>query len=162
MEFKKINMTPSDVAKFFLIRSIEDGDLISPLKMQKLVYYAYVWTLVKNRKKLFDEGIEAWSNGPVVPSLYEDLKKYGSSPIEENYIDEKKDKDLFNKFPDDVKNTLDEVYEKYAVKSAFELVVLTHTEKPWAKARQGLAPEESSNKPISDEDIFEHYNSANL
>ena len=45
---------PSDVAKYFLYRAIQDGELVSPLKMQKLLYYAYSWTLVKNKKKLFD------------------------------------------------------------------------------------------------------------
>ena len=36
------NISPSNVAKYFLYKSMQDGDLVSPLKMQKLVYYGYV------------------------------------------------------------------------------------------------------------------------
>ncbi len=78
--------TASDVARYFLGLATEDGDLITNLKMQKLVYYAYAWTLVKNDRKLFDEPIQAWANGPVVPSLYQELKCYRAGPIEEEFL----------------------------------------------------------------------------
>lgn len=153
-------VTPSDVAKYFLYRATLDGELISPLKMQKLVYYGYAWTLVKNRKKLFEEQIEAWPNGPVIPSLYRELKKYESSPIPARYLgisDKKGIEKLENKFPEDIRQTLDKVYEKYVTKTAFELVVLVHSERPWKEAREGLSPSERSNNPISDDLIFETY-----
>lgn len=154
---------PSDVARYMLFRAHEDGELVSPLKMQKIVYYAYVWTLVKNKKKLFEEPIEAWPNGPVIPSLYQNLKKYGSSPIGDEFIgiNSQDDLDLLvSKFPREVKTTLDEVYEEYSPKSAFELVVSTHGEKPWIEAREGLESTEKSNNPISDNTILEQYASA--
>lgn len=151
------DISPSDVAKYYLYRSTFDGELISPLKMQKLVYFAYVWTLFKNKQKLFEEKIEAWPMGPVAPSLYRKLKRYGSAPIGRDFIDVKKEDTLTKKFPPEIKKTLDEVYEKYMTKTAFELMVLAHEEKPWLKARKDLAPHESSNNPISDEDILEEY-----
>jgi len=153
-------ITPSNVAKYFLYRAIQDGELVSPLRMQKLLYYAYSWTLVRNKKKLFDEKIEAWPSGPVVPSLYRELKGYGSAPIDEKYLGVKNEVELkavFSKFPKDVKATLDKVYEDYMTKTAFELVTLTHSEKPWAETRKGLLATESSNKPISDDLIIQQY-----
>lgn len=157
---KTANIDPSDVAKYFLYRSTQDGELVSPLKMQKLVYYAYVWTLIKNRRKLFNEKIEAWPSGPVVPSLYRKLKGYGSAPINEDYLGVKSEKELeaiFSKFSDDVKATLDKVYEDYMTKTAFELVTLTHSEKPWAETRKGLSATEPSNRPIPDDLILQQY-----
>lgn len=154
------NISPSDVAKYFLYRSNQDGDLVSPLKMQKLVYYAYVWTLVKNKKKLFDEKIQAWPSGPVVPSLYKELKSYGSAPIDEKYLGVKNEAELnaiFSKFPKEVKEVLDGVYETYSTKTAFELVALTHAEKPWLEARNNLAATKPCNNPISDETILKQY-----
>lgn len=151
---------PSDVAKYFLYRSAQDGDLITPLKMQKLVYYAYAWTLVKNGKKLFGEKIQAWPSGPVIPSLYNELKQYGSAPVSLEYLgvtSEEKIGPLIEKFPSNIKPTLDAVYEQYISKSAFELVALTHSEKPWLEAREGLSPTERSNVTISDETIFQQY-----
>ena len=38
-------------------------------KLQKLVYYCQTWSLVWDEKLIFDDPIEAWANGPVVPSL---------------------------------------------------------------------------------------------
>jgi uncharacterized phage-associated protein len=70
-----------DVARYFLLRVLEDGDYITNLKMQKLVYYAYGWTLVKHGQRLFDDPIQAWPSGPVVPALYALLSRYGSTPI---------------------------------------------------------------------------------
>jgi uncharacterized phage-associated protein len=66
-------------------------------------------------------------------------------------------KRLEGKFPEDIKQTLDDVYEKYVTKTAFELVVLVHSEKPWKEARKGLSPSERSNNPISDHSIMETY-----
>lgn len=158
-------ITPSDVAKYFLYRAVQDGELVSPLKMQKLVYYAYSWTLVKNKKKLFNEKIEAWPSGPVIPSLYQELKNYGSAPIDEKYLGVKSEAGLgavFSKFPTDIKDTLDVVYENYMTKTAFELVTLTHSEKPWVEARKGLSVTERSNKAISDDLIIKQYGQQTL
>lgn len=154
----KNEITPLDVAKYFLLKSIDDGELISPLKMQKLVYYAYVWVLVLRHKKLFDEGIEAWPSGPVAPSLYMGLKKYGSAPISEECLGSKKEiKDLLSKLPKEITVVLDKVYEKYMTKTAFELVVLTHSETPWIQTRKGLKATDHTNNVISDKLIMTHY-----
>ena len=57
-----------DVAQYFLAKADEDaGDLMSNLKLQKLVYYAQGFALVLLEKPLFPERIEAWIHGPVVP-----------------------------------------------------------------------------------------------
>lgn len=165
-ELVSSNISATDVAKYFLYRSFHDGDLISPLKMQKLVYYAYAWTLVINKKRLFNERIEAWANGPVVPSLYQQLRHYSASPIGADFLGSNIPEDLtapedlsgFEKiFGIDVANTLDKVYNDYMTKTAFELVISTHSEKPWVSARAGLALTERSNRPILDNIIMEEY-----
>ena len=60
-----------DVANYFLSLCDEDaGDLISNLKLQKLVYYAQGFHLAISGEPLFDEKIMAWEHGPVIPQLY--------------------------------------------------------------------------------------------
>lgn len=153
-----VKLLPSDVARFFLYRSMFDGELISPLKMQKLVYYAYAWFLAVHKKKLFEESIEAWANGPVVPTLYHELKAYGSSPIDEDFLGTRENiESVMCKFDKDMSSTLETVYQEYMTKTAFELVVSTHSEKPWLEARKGLLPTERSNNPISDHAILQQY-----
>lgn len=150
-------MTAQDIAKYYLARASSDGDLISPLKMQKLVYYAYVWVLVQtNGQRLFSQNIEAWPNGPVVSDLYRDLKVYGSMPISDEYVG---DISTLQQAIDNsgYKEILDDVYERYMPKSAFELVTLTHTEEPWNEARRGLEPTDSCNVALKDSTILTAY-----
>ncbi|MCU7922226.1 MAG: DUF4065 domain-containing protein [Candidatus Thiodiazotropha sp. (ex Dulcina madagascariensis)] len=116
-----------DVANYFLASSQEEtGDLISNLKLQKLVYYAQGFYLAVYNEPLFDERIEAWTHGPVVPDLYHHFKKYeaGSIPPPEEFD--------FESFDEQVKDLLDEVNEIFGQYSAWKLRNLTHDEPPWA------------------------------
>ncbi|WP_276883364.1 Panacea domain-containing protein [Campylobacter cuniculorum] len=54
----------------------ENPDEITKLKLIKLVYYANALSLVYLEKPLFKEAIEAWKHGPVIASLYDELKQY--------------------------------------------------------------------------------------
>ncbi len=152
--------TVTDVAKYFLALAREDGDLITNLKMQKLVYYAYAHVLINNGRRLFKEPIEAWPNGPVVSNLYRQLKRYGASPIGEDFsrIESEAEFDaLVARFPEDVLETLNGVYETYMPMSAFQLVTSTHGEKPWREARRGLSPTDHSENILADEDFIEQF-----
>ena len=152
-------ISPTEIAKYFLIRAEKDGELITPLKMQKLVYFAYVFYLVSKRgaEKLFEEKIEAWPAGPVIPSLYKKLKKYGSAPINVKSFVDISEKKIFEKNDQRIINILDKAYETCQKYTAFELVVLSHREKGWLEARKGLEPYEKSNNFILDKHILEQH-----
>lgn len=149
------------IAQHFLHRANFDGDLISPLKMQKLIYYAYVWVLVNSSKQLFEEKFQAWTNGPVLPSLYQNLKRFGYSPINDLLITDMTDQEILDEIKDNFGiNTIEiieMVYEEYIGKSAFELSAMTHNELPWKKARGELNATENSETELSDEDIIIQY-----
>ena len=55
-----------DVARY-IVRQLAP---LSTIKLQKLVYYSQAWHLVWEDAPLFDERVEAWANGPVVPEIY--------------------------------------------------------------------------------------------
>jgi uncharacterized phage-associated protein len=59
-----------------------DGSDLTPLKLQKLVYYAHGWHLALTGQPLIDERIQAWQYGPVTPSLYRDLREYGNQKVD--------------------------------------------------------------------------------
>jgi uncharacterized phage-associated protein len=145
------------VAKYFLAKAMEYGDLITNLKMQKLVYYAYAAALVCLNEHLFESRIEAWSNGPVVPLLYGELKQFGGSPINASFLGDQDIEDLKEAFTEEQLQLLDKVFARYGSLSAFELVVLTHSEDPWLEARKGLQSHQSSNAVISDDVIRSTY-----
>ncbi|MQC08101.1 Panacea domain-containing protein [Morganella morganii] len=119
-------LTCFDVADYFLSRcDDESGDLISNLKLQKLVYYAQGFSLALLGEPLFEEKIEAWMHGPVVAKLYGKYKKYGKDPLPFEGFDE-------SKFTEDQLDLLDEVYDVYGQFSAWKLRNMTHEEEPWS------------------------------
>lgn len=118
-----------DVAEYFLTSVDEEaGDSLSSLKLQKLLYYAQGYNLAIHGAPLFNEAIEAWEHGPVVPLLYRQYKQHGSEPIPPpKAID-------VAKFDNQTRELLDEVFEVYGQFSAAKLRNMTHAEKPWLDA----------------------------
>lgn len=130
--------TSKQIADWILSKiNIEAGDTISPLKLQKLLYYCQAWHLAVFSKPLFKEEIEAWSHGPVIPSQY---KRFANTlrngSIKMDNI--KKESIVFEN--EETKNLLEEVFEIYNEHSANYLENLTHSEKPWIEARGSLQP----------------------
>lgn len=76
----------SAIANEFLNLAEVDGDSITHMKLQKLVYYAHGWHLAIQKTPLINERIEAWKFGPVVPSLYHEFKTVGAGPIESRAV----------------------------------------------------------------------------
>lgn len=120
-------MKAQDIADLLLYWANRDGDLISNLKLQKLLYYAQAWYLVNFDKLLFNDPIEAWSFGPVIPNLYRKYKRFGCNPIK--YSD--KDGEEEKQFSKQQLAFLEEFYGVYIGIPAHTLVNVSHNEKPW-------------------------------
>lgn len=114
------------VAEYFICLTDPDvGEIISNLKLQKLVYYAQGFHLAMHITPFFDEDILAWEHGPVVEELYHEYKAYGAQAIPQpKEFDD-------SVFSDIQKNLLKEVYEVYGQFSAWKLRNMTHSEAPW-------------------------------
>jgi uncharacterized phage-associated protein len=125
------------VAKFI----IQESDRISNLKLQKLLYYVQGWHLGLKGVPLFDEDIQAWVHGPVVPIVFQIYRCYGWQPIE-------KHTDHVALPPNEAKHikSVLRVYGKYA---GDDLKRMSHNEEPWRIARKGIAATELSNEVIS-------------
>ena len=75
------SIKPQAIANAFLERAKSEGRTLTPLQVQKLVFLAHGWSLSLRGKGLIDEPIQAWTYGPVIRSLYDDFKSFGSDPI---------------------------------------------------------------------------------
>jgi uncharacterized phage-associated protein len=118
--------TVKDIAKCFLfIDDQNQGSGISNLKLQKLVYYAQGFFSAIYDKKLFDEDIEAWQHGPVVPELYHHFKAHSRNPIPFT-----EDFDT-TKIGEDELELINEVYDVFGPYEAWKLRNMTHEETPW-------------------------------
>lgn len=116
------------VASYFIEQSslLQENDLTN-LKLQKILFYAQAETLHKVGVPLFNEPIEAWKYGPVVPQVYEWLKGCGAYPITAF------DVDLASEEIDPAADRLlSDVWSRYNKYSAGYLVDKTHAEgSPW-------------------------------
>ncbi|OAV75233.1 putative phage-associated protein [Bacteroidales bacterium Barb7] len=111
------------------IPDTDSGELISNMKLQKLLYYLQGFHLAYFGKPLFEEEIEAWMYGPAVPSVYEHFKGYRNKGIE--YTD-----DVIS-LSEEEEALFDEVYRIYGVYSAIGLMEMTHKETPWRTTPTG-------------------------
>lgn len=127
---------------------------MSAMKLQKLVYYCQAWSLVWDGEALFPDRIEAWANGPVVPTLYDWHR--GKFKVSSSDLPPDADDDAFSQ---DQQDTIDAVLHYYGDRSPQWLSDLTHLEDPWKDARKGLAPGERSGRPITLESMAEYYES---
>ncbi|WP_017325837.1 Panacea domain-containing protein [Synechococcus sp. PCC 7336] len=147
-----MDISASKFAPYFILRAHADSQFgISPLKLQKLLYYAQAWSLVFRNNILFLDRIEAWVHGPVIPTVYHKCKPFydqaipiDSFPSESTWLS-------------DELEILDEVWNTYGHQSGQFLVELTHAEFPWRHARRGLYPHQPSHRPIFLEDMRRYY-----
>ena len=65
-----------DVARYIGLSLINKGLSVSPLKLQKVLYYVQSWNMVifGRDKTLFPQAPQAWVNGPVYPEIYYEYK----------------------------------------------------------------------------------------
>lgn len=134
-----------DVAAYILDKCGE----MTAMKLQKLLYYSQAWSLVWDEEPLFRERIEAWANGPVVPDVYECHRgqfKVSKWP--------KGDPSRLSKSQ---KATIDAVLKHYGSKPAQWLSDLTHLERPWRQAREGVEPGARGNTEITHAMMAEYY-----
>jgi uncharacterized phage-associated protein len=122
---------------------------VTSMKLQKLIYYCQAWHLVRANTPLFEDRIEAWSQGPVIPSIY---KKH-------------RNKFQVSSWPGgnaqalDVKEleTIGWVLDKYSHFSAESLSRMTHIELPWRIARGLSQPDEKSSEEITQPKLKYYY-----
>ena len=136
-----------DVAAYILNKK----GSITTWKLQKLVYYCQAWSVVWDEKPIFAERIEAWASGPVVRELYDEHKgMFQISGLEKGNTDNLKLEE---------KETIDVVLQAYGDKPAQWLSDLTHMEKPWNEAREGIPIGQNCENEITLSSLEEYYGS---
>ena len=140
-------MTVFAVADWFLQKQS-----MNHKKLQKLCYYAQSWNLVFNGTAMFDGDFQAWVHGPVHMSLWHRLSSYG-------YLDIESDKFARDRvsLSEEISSVLNDVWATYGKYSGYQLELLTHNERPWLAAREGLSSTQPSNNIIDRRIMREYY-----
>lgn len=148
-------VSANQAATWLIVHAEQHGDCLTNLKLQKLLYYAQAWHLALYDDPLFDETLEAWVHGPVVPSVYHEYKSFGWQPI---YLDPAR---YAIALPEDVAEHLAEIYRVYGGYTGHQLELLSHNETPWQAARGDLAMDKPCSNPIG-LDLMRDYYKARL
>jgi putative zinc finger/helix-turn-helix YgiT family protein len=132
----------------YLLFQCED---ITPLALQKALYYVQGLYYAFTENFMFNEDCEAWVHGPVYREIYNRYSSYRFDPIEgENEFD-------VSLFTDSEKAVLDSVVQYLCCYSGKILERFTHSEMPWIKTRGNLPADAHSDFIISKELIGEYF-----
>jgi len=145
-------VTPNHAADFLLAESREQGEVLTNLKLQKLLYYAQAWYLALEDRALFSEDFQAWAHGPVLPSQYHRFKEFAWRPLTVDVTQPT----IANEA---VKQHLQAIIEEFGTETAVALERMTHREAPWIEARNGLPNGAASDARISPDSMKKYYRS---
>ncbi len=142
------NSSKINIAIKYLLNQCED---ITPLALQKALYYIQGFYYAFYNTFLFTEECEAWVHGPVYRNVYFKYRDYRFDPITKSQY-----------FDDSVLNTsekaiFDSVIHNLCCYSGKVLEQFTHNETPWLIARGDLPVTESSEKIISHDNIGTYF-----
>lgn len=157
--------------KYIGLSMISKGISVSPLKLQKLLYYQQAWHMVFFGREncLFDTAPQAWVNGPVYPEIFHvykdkvsnmcdhlDIQHFGiSEGVDLNDIIQRLALELA--LSENQIGLIDSVIQIYGTKTQNQLILSTHSELPWSEAREGLKPFEKSERVISLDTMYSYY-----
>ncbi|NLV16141.1 MAG: DUF4065 domain-containing protein [Syntrophomonadaceae bacterium] len=132
----------------YLLFQCED---ITPLALQKALYYIQGFYFAFMKVFLFVDDCEAWVHGPVYREIYNRYSNYRFDQIESNGEFD------VSVFTDAEKAVIDSVIQHLCCYSGKILERFTHSEMPWIKTRGYLPSDAHSNRIIAKEDIGEYF-----
>lgn len=138
------------VANMMIQKGLEHDNPLTPLQVIKLTYYCQAWMLAMFGRPMFNQKVQAWQHGPIIPDVYHGVKQYGSnhvlSPIKVPH----------EIFDDEERHILREVYKVYGKFTGLELSSMTHMKgTPWDQVRKDGPL--IYNKVIDNDIIQKHY-----
>jgi uncharacterized phage-associated protein len=122
---------------------------MTAMKLEKLVYYSQAWHLARHRVTLFDDPIEAWREGPVIPALFQKHRgQYEVAAWSKGHPEALSEIEC---------ESVNWVAREYGRFSATQLSRMTHGELPWRMARGPLPESAPSNERINPEIMRNFY-----
>lgn len=130
---------------------------MNAIKLQKTMFFVEAFHLAIFNKSLVGENFEAWVNGPVLRSVYNEYKSQSKA----SYIisvPEFDETSFWRQFENPKQlYTIDKVIEYLNRFDSRSLSESSHRHLPWKEAREGLTANEKSDDPISKDLIRKYY-----
>ena len=128
---------------------------ITPLALQKMLYFIQGIYMVLFGGALFCEDCEAWAHGPVFKDVYDVFRNFKYNPIDDTRFSMFQNR--FSELSDNVKQVINLVVDSFGLYSGKTLERITHGETPWRDARANCLPDEPSHVVIPKEAIKEYF-----
>ena len=125
---------------------------ITPLALQKLLYYVQGFYFSFKKDYIFSRDCEAWVHGPVYRDVYFKYQSFGYNPIQLNIKS-----DIGGSLTFFECSLIDSVLKNFAIFNGKVLEEFTHEEEPWLAMRGDLNAEELSNEIIPKELIGSYF-----
>lgn len=113
------------VANTFIQKGLDNKiPELTPMKLQKLMFFAQSWYLRNFNSLLFDAAFARWQYGPVIPEIYQEFKDFGAGIINRFASDAFGNKPQIQEAK--VLNFIDKIIEVYGNYTGPQLSAMTH------------------------------------
>lgn len=119
------------IAEYIVIRADREDLYISCLTLGKILYFVQARFLARKGEPCFDDAVEAWDFGPVVPDVYRKYIAYGSTRIP---FCSSTGEGKYRKPEKEDRKQIDSVMDRYCRYPASLLTELTQKQDPWIAA----------------------------
>ena len=128
---------------------------VTPLMLQKLLYFIQGVYSALYGKPIFEEDCRAWIHGPVYPEVYDLFRDFKYNPIDDARFALLEGTE--DALTDDEKRVIDLVANTFGMYGGKVLEKITHNEDPWMEARKGYGNSIPSSELLPKERIMKYY-----
>ena len=128
---------------------------VTPLMLQKLLYFIQGIYSALYGSPIFEEDCRAWIHGPVYPEVYKLFRDFKYNPIDDARFALLKGREDI--LAEDEKHAIDLVVNTFGIYSGKVLKKITHNEDPWKDARKGYGDNIPSSELLPKKRIMEYY-----
>jgi len=153
------------ISNYFLDKAVAKCAPLTPMKVQKLVFFGHGWSLGLLDHPLINETVEAWKFGPVIRSLYDEFREFGSSVVTRHArkykMTDGEIKAIIPRLPEDAveeRALLSRIWDVYHKYTGVQLSNMTHAEgTPWAETVKPYGGHPPLGLDIPDEVIKQYF-----
>lgn len=142
------------IANYVISRKATQKFSLTNMRINKLIYFIHGWSFRKYENGFIRNHFEAWDYGPVIKTVYDELKYFSDREIDQyimytNYANGLREVIPFDDLGQSDFDFIDRVLDYYSSMRTAELVEMSHLAGgAWAKVRQsGSMPAASRRIP---------------
>lgn len=133
---------------------------VTPLMLQKLLYFIQGVYSALYRKPIFPEDCRAWTHGPVYPEVYDLFRDFKYNPIDDARFALLEG--TADALTEDEKKVIDLIVNTFGMYGGKVLERITHNEAPWKDARKGCSDSIPSSELLPKKSIMSYYEAVNV